>query len=108
MAKKKGGLTTIGMLLAVIGAVLAIVYAVLGLLEISVGFNVPAAGFLDATLGTIVTIVVAVLVIMIYMGRIKLEGLVLGIVILILGLVGDGILWLAALGGILIILDEFI
>ncbi len=107
MAKKKSTLTTIGMLLALIGGILQIVFGVMSILGSPFGGTEHLLGNL---VGGIISILFGILLVFIYMDKINVgEGLVLGIVILVIGIVGaGGWLSLAGLGGILIVIDQFV
>lgn len=96
-------MTYIGLILVLIGGILAIVGAVLDFLDLDI---FTGSNFIGGLEGLILGIVCGVLLIMIYQGRIDISGLALGIVVLILGILGDTVL--AIIGGILIIVDEFL
>ena len=110
-------LTGIGKILALIGGILMVVGGLVSLLGSVLGalagifepFNGVSVTGGFGVIGAIITIIIGVLLIFIYTGKLNLgEKLVLGIVVLVLGIVGGGLGGLLAIiGGILIIIDSF-
>ena len=100
----KSGLTNIGLILALIGGILMIVQGVLMIFLDTFAYG----NFLGGVVGGIIAILIGVALVFIWQGKVKLEGLVLGIVVLVLGIIGSGLFSLAGIGGILIIVDQFV
>jgi len=101
-----GDLTKIGRLLALISGILAIVSGVLHIVngELSV-LDVGTLNVIgDRLTGAIIEIVLGILLVIIYQGRIHISDLTVeAVVILIIGLFGGG--GLAIIGAILILID---
>ncbi len=105
MTSKLSILTKIGLILALIGGILAII----GGIFVILGSPFIGSSFLSGIVGGIIAIICGAALVLIYMEKIQLEGLVLGIVVLVLGIIGaGGWLSLAGIGGILIIIDQFV
>lgn len=118
MAKKQSALTTIGKILALIGGLLMIIGGILSIIGrslnelLNLGSNIQTGpnlfgNTLGALIAAIIYIVIGIILVFIYINRIKIEDiLALGIVVIVLGIVGSS--WLVILGGILILIDAII
>ncbi|MHA2401699.1 MAG: hypothetical protein ACXADH_01810 [Candidatus Kariarchaeaceae archaeon] len=112
MTKKSSSLTSTGKLLGLIGAVVAIILAIADLANLDAGVSTdPFTSFSVITSSEIragLSIVFAILLYFVCVGRYKiLNGIILGIVVILLGLAAGYIGGLiAVVGGILIIVDS--
>lgn len=105
-------LVKIGKIFVLIDGILMIINSVLFLLgkAIDIGFQTgtgQGTSLLGGTVNAIVAIIVGVIFVFIFLGKIKIkDALILGIVVLVLALMFGN--WLSLVGGILILLDKFL
>lgn len=99
-------LNNIAKIFALIDGILAIIAGVFGLIGSGLGVSI-GTGLFSGVLGAILLILGALFMLNIYFGfmELPLEGLVLGIVVLVVGIILTT--WFGIVAGILFIVDEY-